>query len=458
MTTRRRFLAQSAALAAGGVVGLGVLAGSASAVHRFARPEGQPAGKASKPLRILILGGTGFLGPAVIDAAQARGHAVTIFNRGKREKYVGARDGVEKLYGNRDPEKFADEAKNEGPKGLEELKGKTWDGVVDTSGYFPRMVKASAEALASSVGHYVFISTLSVYKDNSKPNMDETDQVGVMDDPKTEDFGAQMQNYGPGKVLCEAAAEKAMPGRVTSLRAGYIVGPGDTTDRFTYWPVRVSRGGEVLFPGTPKDPVQIIDVRDLAEFVVRCIENKSAGVMNACGPASTLTNGDVAAACLAASKKTGGKPATIRYAPYEWLALNGCPPGMLPILLPPSGEEAGFHTRSNARALKAGLTFRTAEDTCTALLEWWPKAVALRDKVGKQQAEEAVAAGKPAPKLPPPDALRAGIPEAKEKELLDKWRTDEKLGKDWSKELKDQEEHQKSDEKKPADPKQDGKK
>lgn len=433
MTTRRQFLAQTAVLAAGGVVGLGALAGSARGVHRFARPEFQPGAKADKPLKILILGGTGFLGPAVIDAAQARGHAVTIFNRGKREKYVGARDGVEKLYGNRDPEKHADEAKNEGPKGLDELKGKTWDGVVDTSGYFPRMVKASAEALASSVGHYVFISTLSVYKNNSRPNMDESDEVGVMDDPKSEDFGAQMQNYGPGKALCEAAAEKAMPGRVTSLRAGYIVGPGDTTDRFTYWPVRMSRGGEVLFPGTPKDAVQIIDVRDLADFVVRCIETKAAGVMNACGPAKTLTNGDVEAACRAASKKTGGKEATATYVPYDWLAANGCPLGALPILLPPTGEEAGFHTRSNAKALKAGLTFRTAEDTCTALLEWWPKAVALRDKVGKQQAEEAAAAGKPAPKLPPADALRAGIPEAAEKELLEKWHAEQKAPKDGKK-------------------------
>lgn len=373
------------------------------------------------PLRILILGGTGFLGPAVIDAAQARGHKVTIFNRGKREKYVGTRDNVEKLYGNRDPEKHSDEEKNEGPKGLEELKGKTWDGVVDTSGYFPRMVKASAEALASS-GHYVFISTLSVYKNNDKPNMDESDEVGELTDPKTEQFGAQMENYGPGKAACEKAAEAAMPGKVTSLRAGYIVGPGDTTDRFTYWPVRVSKGGEVLVPGTEKDPVQFIDVRDLAEFVVTCIENKAAGVMNATGPASVLTNGDLMKACAEACKKVPGSKtnATFTYVSYEKLAPMGVGPGVLPILLPSDGETGGFHTRKVDKAIKAGLKFRTAEETCRATLEWWPKAVELRAKVLKQQTEDNAKAGKPAPQMPPAEQLRSGLTIDKEMIILSK--------------------------------------
>jgi 2'-hydroxyisoflavone reductase len=301
MTTRREFLTQTAAYAAGGLVAVAGLGGAASAeAARWIATRDDKPGKAAKPLSILILGGTGFLGPAVIDAAQARGHKVTIFNRGKSEKYVGTRDNIEKLYGNRDPEKHSDEEKNEGPKGLEELKGKDWDGVVDTSGYFPRMVKASAEALAGSVGQYVFVSTLSVYKNNDKPNMDESDELGVLSDPATEQFGAQMENYGPGKAACERAAEAAMPGRVTNVRPGYIVGPGDTTDRFTYWPVRVSRGGEVLVPGTVDDAVQIIDVRDLADFIVTCLETKAVGVMNVCGPEKKLTNAAVMAGCLAA--------------------------------------------------------------------------------------------------------------------------------------------------------------
>lgn len=427
MATRREFLTRSAAYAAGGLVaaaGLGVAA-RADETNRWIAPSRNEMRKAANPLSILILGGTGFLGPAVIDAAQARGHKVTIFNRGRREKYVGTRDNVEKLYGNRDPEKFADEEKNEGPKGLDELKGKKWDGVVDTSGYFPRMVKASAEALAPNVGHYVFVSTLSVYKDNVKPNMDESDATGDLSDPATEQFGTQMENYGPGKAACERAAEAAMPGRVSNLRPGYIVGPGDTTDRFSYWPVRVSRGGEVLVPGTPEDGVQIIDVRDLAEFVVTCIETKAAGVMNVCGPKDKLTNAAVMSACLAASKKNGGKEdATFTYVPYEWLGKNGVPAGLLPILLPPDGETAGFHTRKNDKAIAAGLKFRSVEDTCSAILAWWPKAVELRTKVAAQQAEEAAAkSGKPAPTPPAKqDAVRAGIKEDKERDLLNAFR------------------------------------
>ncbi len=426
MTTRREFLTQTAAYAAGGLVavaGLGVAA-NGDATNRWIAPSrNEEAGKAAKPLSILILGGTGFLGPAVIDAAQARGHKVSIFNRGKREKYVGTRDNIEKLYGNRDPEKHSDEEKSEGPKGLEELKGKKWDGVVDTSGYFPRMVKASAEALSGSVGQYVFVSTLSVYKNNDKPNMDESDELGVLSDPATEQFGAQMENYGPGKAACERAAEAAMPGRVTNVRPGYIVGPGDTTDRFTYWPVRVSRGGEVLVPGTVDDAVQIIDVRDLADFIVTCLETKAVGVMNVCGPEKKLTNAAVMAGCLAASKASNAKnDATFTYVPYEWLAENGIQPGQMPILLPPTGETGGFHTRKMDKAIKAGLKFRTVEDTAAAILAWWPKAVELRTKVAKQQAEEAEKAGKPAPKFGPQDVLRSGIKEDMEKDVLMKWK------------------------------------
>jgi 2'-hydroxyisoflavone reductase len=387
--------------------------------------------KAGASLSILILGGTGFLGPAVIDAAQARGHKVTIFNRGRREKYVGTRDNIEKLYGNRDPEKHADEEKNEGPKGLEELKGKKFDAVVDTSGYVPRIVKASAELLAPNVGQYLFISTLSVYAKNDAKNADESDAVGVMTDPTVEEMGSSFENYGPLKALCEQAAEAAMPGKVSNIRPGFIVGPGDTTDRFTYWPVRVSRGGEVLVPGTAEDAVQIIDVRDLAEFAVHCLETKAVGVMNACGPKDAMTNGQVLSACVSASagvrKEKAVTDPTLTYVPYEWLGANGIPPGALPILLPPDGETAGFHTRSNAKAVKAGLKFRTIEDTCGALIAWWPKAVELRAKVLKQQTEDNAKAGKPAPRMPAePDALRAGIPSAAEGEILTKWKEREK--------------------------------
>ncbi len=378
------------------------------------------------PLSILILGGTGFLGPATIDAAKARGHAVTIFNRGRREKYVGTRDGVEKLYGNRDPNKHAQSKVVEGkevddessPKGLDELKGKKFDAVIDNSGFVPRIVKASSELLAPNVGQYVFISTISVYKNNDKPNKDESDEIGTISDPTVEEMGTQFQNYGPLKALCEQAAEAAMPGRVTSIRPGYIVGVGDTTDRFTYWPIRVSRGGEVLVPGTMEDAVQFIDVRDLAEFIVTCIEDKAMGVMNATGPQKPMRTGDLLSACVSAAKASGKDEAKLTYVPYEWLAENGAGPGSLPILLPPTGETAGFHTRVVDKAVKAGLKFRTAEETCRSLVEWWPKAVELRAKVFKEQVEDAKKDGRPEPRLPPADQLRAGIPAEAEANLL----------------------------------------
>lgn len=418
-TSRREFL-QSSAVAAGVLLaGAGPAAGAALRAGRIA-----PA----KKLRILILGGTGFIGPWMAEFAVARGHEVTLFNRGRREKYVGVPGGVEHLYGNRDPNLHAQSKVVDGkevedtdsPRGLSELAGKTWDAVIDNSGYVPRIVKASAELLAPNIGQYLFISTLSVYADNSKPGLDETDTLATMDDPTSENV---QRFYGPLKALCEQAAQKAMPGRVTIVRPGYIVGPKDTTDRFTYWPVRTGRGGEVLVPGKPTDPVQFIDVRDLAEFALHCLEQRTFGTFNATGPAAKLPVADLMAACLAASKATGNKgDATFIHVPYEWLADHDCPPGSLPILLPAEGDYAGFHQRSVARAVAAGMRYRTAEDTCRALLAWWPEAVKLREKVAREVAAERAAAGLPVQTQPPADRLRAGISAEKEQSLLAVWK------------------------------------
>ena len=292
--------------------------------------------------------------------------------------------------------------------------------MIDNSGYVPRIVKASAELLAPNIGQYLFISTLSVYADNSKPGLDESDTLATMDDPASENV---QRFYGALKALCEQAAEKAMPGRVTNIRPGYIVGPKDTTDRFTYWPVRTGRGGEVLVPGQPTDPVQFIDVRDLAEFALHCVEQRTFGTFNATGPAAKLPVADLMAACLAASKATGNKgDATFIHVPYEWLAAHDCPPGSLPILLPAEGDYAGFHQRSVARAVAAGMRYRTAEDTCRALLAWWPEAVKLREKVAREVAAERAAAGLPVQPQPPADRLRAGISAEKEQSLLAAWK------------------------------------
>jgi 2'-hydroxyisoflavone reductase len=291
--TRRQFIFSTAATLVSGVA-LPQLVGAA-----------EETGKASKPLQILILGGTGFLGPHCTESAIARGHSVTHFNSGRTEELrKGAGrpsvvpDGVVKLYGNRDPNKTADDRRTEGkaalpkdpnsPKGLSQLEGKKWDAVIDTSGFFPRMVKASAELLAPVVKQYVFISTISVYKDTSAP-FDETATLNTLSDPTTEEMGKDFANYGGGKALCEKAAETAMPGRVTNIRPGYIVGPRDTSGRFIYWPVRATMGGKMIVPGAPADPIQIIDVRDLADWIIHCIENNVVGVFNATGPEKELS-------------------------------------------------------------------------------------------------------------------------------------------------------------------------
>src|SRR5882672_5581951 len=292
--TRREFIVTSgAALAAASCFPGAILAA-------------EPSATAPRALRVLILGGTGFLGPACTESALARGHSVTHFNSGRteeRRREAGrpsvVPSGVQQLYGNRDPNKTAEDRKTEGksdapkdpnsPRGLSQLEAKKWDAVIDTSGYFPRMVKASAELLAPNVKQYVFISSISVYKNNSIPNADETAPLNTLDDPTTEEMGKDFANYGGGKALCEKAAEAAMPGRVTNIRPGFMVGPRDTSGRFIYWPVRASLGGVMIVPGAPADPIQIIDVRDVADWIIHCLENNFVGVYNATGPDKPLS-------------------------------------------------------------------------------------------------------------------------------------------------------------------------
>ena len=224
--------------------------------------------RAPEPKTILMLGGTGFLGPQTVEAALRRGHKVTLFNRGKTRP--GLFPDLEKLQGDREKDD------------LKALEGRKWDAVVDTSANVPRWVKKAAAVLGPNVGHYIYISSISVYADTSKPGIDESAPVATIDDPTTEKIDGR--TYGALKALTEKAAETAMPGKVAVVRPGLIVGPEDPSDRFTYWPVRVARGGEVLAPGSPDDPIQLIDVRDLGEFLVRLIEGRTTGVFNALGP------------------------------------------------------------------------------------------------------------------------------------------------------------------------------
>lgn len=385
-------------------------------------------GQRARSKRILILGGTGFLGPAIMNAALARGHSITLFNRGRMED---ARDltfpaGVEVLYGNRDPEKTADDWKRpedrdpSSPKGLESLKGKQWDAVVDTSGYYPRIVKASAELLAPNVKQYIFISSISVYASNDSPGADEEAAVGTMADPTVEAMGQHFENYGPLKALCEQAAEAAMPGRVANVRPGLIVGPHDPTDRWTYWPVRVARGGEVLAPGTPQDPVQFIDVRDLAEWLVHVVEDNTTGTFNAIGPEDGMPIGEMLEAC----KRAAGVDATFTWVPADFLRQHNVSPWQdMPNWIPPDAENAGANRRSVARAIAAGLTFRPVETTAKDTLEWWPHEVKRRTAATARIKEEARAAGRPEPEMPDPEKLRAGIDAEREARVLAAWRS-----------------------------------
>ncbi len=365
-SSRRQFLHASLAS--------GLLASSASAWPRRVSREA--------PKRILILGGTGFLGPALIDAVVARGHHLTLFNSGSTElrradagRPSVVPEGVDVLVGNRDPLKTADDRRlardpdaeskrdPDSPRGLSQLEDKRWDAVVDTSGFFPRMVRASAELLAPNVGQYVYISSISVYASFAEPELDESAELLTLEDPTVEEFGENFANYGGGKAMCEAAAEAAMPGRVTNIRPGYIVGRRDTSRRWIYWPWRTSLGGEMLVPGAPEDPIQIIDVRDLAEWIVHCIEQNVTGVYNATGPAEELSMAAMLAACRAAS----GTETKFTWADPEFLSEHEA---SFPIWVSPSSESAGLHRTSIARALDAGLRFRSVEDTARDTLAW----------------------------------------------------------------------------------------
>ncbi|MBV9279378.1 MAG: epimerase [Chloroflexi bacterium] len=331
-------------------------------------------------MKLLILGGTVFLGRHLVDAALARGHEVTLFNRGEHNPELFP--AVEKLRGNRDGD-------------LASLQGRRWDAVVDTCGYVPRVVGLSARLLAPAVDHYTFISTLSVYSDTSRPGIDETGPLGRLEDETVEEVTGE--TYGPLKVLCERAAEEAMPGRTLAVRPGLIVGPFDPTDRFTYWPHRVAQGGEVLAPDGPEYRIQIIDARDLAEWTIHMVEARGTGVYNAVGPSyglgEPLTLGRLLDACNAA----GGGDAAITWVAGPFLIERGVTPWMdLPVWFGDDDDRRGFASFDCGKAVAAGLTFRPLAETVRATLDW----DATR---------------------PPDHTWRAGLSREREAELLRAW-------------------------------------
>ncbi|RKP56842.1 NAD-dependent epimerase/dehydratase family protein [Cohnella endophytica] len=306
-------------------------------------------------MKILILGGTAFLGHHLVHSALKAGHEVTIFNRGRTQTDSGQPfPGVEKLTGDRDGN-------------LDSLKGKRWDAVIDTSAYVPRIARDSARLLADAVDRYVFISTISVYENFLEPGRDEGSPVGKLEDPASEDVGA---NYGPLKAACEQAVEEEIPGRALMIRPGLIVGPQDPTDRFTYWPARISKGGTVLAPGKPEAIVQFIDVRDLADWIIRMTEQRRTGVYNATGPATPMSMFDFLDACV----NTIGSDARLQWVDDEFLLNRDTGPWIeVPLWLPGTGDtkEARYLLNVDCRrALADGLTFRPLADTIEATMAW----------------------------------------------------------------------------------------
>lgn len=343
-TDRREFLRYSAAAGA-----LFALPGAAAR----AQDKSAAASAPQKKLNILVLGGTALIGPALVEYAQSRGHTVALFNRGKTNPQLFP--DLEKLRGDRDP------SKGDGVKALE---GRKFDVVFDDTGYYPRHVKASAELMAPNIGHYVYISSISCYAKNDVEGADESAELATMPDPTLESMGKNYEYYGSLKALCEQAAEAAMPGKTCVIRPGYIVGPGDTSNRFAYWPMRADKGGDFVAPGAPTDPVQIIDVRDLSEWMVHVAENKIIGRYNACGLEKKLEWGKVIEACV----KNGSKPSKAHWASLE--VLEKFPNARFQIWAPYAGESKGFHTVSNAAAVKNGLRFRSIDTIVKDTLEW----------------------------------------------------------------------------------------
>ncbi len=338
---------------------LGV-AGAAAAVGPVDLLEAIPAAipQSRAPLRILFIGGTGFIGPHMVRRAMARGHTVSLFNRGRTNPHLFP--DVEKFVGDRDG-------------GLDVLRGKEWDAVIDTSGYVPRVVRESAELLRDNVHRYLFVSTGDAYADFIKVGIDEDYTLDTIEDPTSEDPG---RFYGPLKVLCEKAVQETYPGRNTVIRPGWIIGSGDYNSISPYWPMRIHHGGEVLAPGDPTDPVQIIDPHDLAKFVIKILEEDINGIYNTVGPASPLTWGEF----LYGVRAVTSSNVRFTWVPGDFLTeMNVGAMTDMPIWFPPDDNyptpvpfepgAKGFHQMSAARAIAAGLTFRPLAETAKSIID-----------------------------------------------------------------------------------------
>lgn len=301
-------------------------------------------------MRILFLGGTRWVGKEMVADARLRGHSVTLFNRGQTAADPPA--GVEVVHGDRATD-------------LGRLEG-TWDAVVDTCGYLPVIVKRSVEALRGRVGRYLFVSSISVLDAGERRGLDESGPRHTMEDPWTETF--QMEHYGALKAICEDVVADAFGDDALVVRPGLIVGPGDYSDRFTYWPVRFARGGTVVAPDRPDQPVQFIDVRDLAAFGVRCLEEARGGAYFVTGPAKPMD----LEGFLTGIREAVGSNNPITWVPVETLERHAVEPWSdLPLVLPYSGSDDGMSCVRLDRALGHGLTLRPLAETAADTLRWY---------------------------------------------------------------------------------------
>lgn len=376
MANRRRFLKISTL--AGGALGAGLVPDLAAAAHRSG--SAWTRRPAERQLRVLMLGGTGFLGPHIVRTLLARGHTPVLFNRGRSQPrlYRELFTDLELLIGDRDGD-------------LSALEGGRWDAVIDTSGYTPDQVRATTRILQNAVEQYLFTSTRAVYASFTAPVMHEDAPVGMPGVPEEEWDG-----YGPLKVLAERAVQRVFPQSSTIVRPCIITGPGDTTDRFTYWYVRVDRGGEVLAPGNPTDPVQYIDVRDLAEFYVHLLEEGTSGVFNLEAPASPLSSAEF----LYGVRAVTSSPVSFTWVDWDFLEARDLSGGQeLPGWRAPRGEWLNYGRMDNRRAIAAGLGIRPLAVTAAETLEWW-KSRPAEDR----------------------DALRAGPSAEREREVVAEWR------------------------------------
>lgn len=362
------------------IIQAGLLAGAAITAGRMPGAMASPekSARAGAPLKILILGGTGFIGPHMVRDALGRGHEVELFNRGRTnddlfpdlQQYLGDRNNK-----------------------LDALEGHEWDAVIDNSGYVPRHVADSARLLADAASQYVYVSSISAYASFKVANGEDS-PLATMPDETVEEI--TNTTYGPMKALCEKrAANEFGADRVTVIRPTYICGPGDPTDRYTYWPVRTMRGGEMLWPGTPADPIQVIDARDLAAFVVDCLEKRIVGTYNTVTPPGAFTMGELLADSVAATDAE----TTPVWVSSEFVRANGLVEGAdLPIWSSPGGEESKAALVSGERAFAKGLKNRPTRETARDTIRWW-----------REQPAERTA------------SLRAGLSPDREAELLAKW-------------------------------------